>query len=180
MKRIFAFLLMLMLMLTSASCIRLTPVLPTDTDTDTTDTDPETDTEAEPSVDAPAWPDAATAAKAFFEGTAGGVVDIDKREYSYEEMVADLAELNALYPTRFSYRSFGQSVAGRELYVAVLGNPNAEQQLLVSAGIHGREYLTPLLVMKQMEFTLAHYENGDYNGIPYSTLFENCCLYVVP
>ena len=131
-------------------------------------------------VFAPVWTDASRCANLFFENVKTAVVDHSKREYSYAEMEVDLAALAQAYPTRFSYRSFGQSVVGRELYVAVLGNPNAKKQILVSAGIHGREYLTPVLVMKQIEFYLYYYNVGEYNGIPYRTLFENCCFYIVP
>ena len=95
-------------------------------------------------------------------------------------MVSDLAALKARYPAHLSYRSVGRSVAGRELYVAVLGNPDAPQQAVVSAGIHGREYLTPLLVMKQLEFYLHYYDVGDYRGTSYADLFENCCFYILP
>ena len=176
MKRFFLCCLLWMLTVSCVSCIRLIPP-----EAEESESQSETKEESTPTIpNAPAWVNADTAAKAFFEGTAGGAVSLEKREYSYEEMEADLAELAARYPAQFSYRSFGKSVSGRDLYLAVLGNPNAEQQLLVSAGIHGREYLTPLLVMKQMELLLAHYQNGNYNGIPYATLFENCCLYVVP
>ena len=115
-----------------------------------------------------------------FLQTSNAVVDCSSREYSYSEMEADLAELAKAHPSRFSYRSFGQSVAGRELYVGVLGNPNATRQVVISAGLHGREYLTPLLVMKQLEFYLTYYDVGQYNGIPYATLFEEICFYVIP
>jgi len=109
-----------------------------------------------------------------------GIVNTSRSEYSYEEMEDDLALLAAAYPARFSYRSFGKSVLGRELYVAVLGNPNAHKQILVSAGIHGREYLTPLLVMKQLEFYLAYYASGSCEGLSFDSLFGDVCFYVVP
>ena len=118
--------------------------------------------------------------RAFLDPTAETIVDVSKREYSYTEMVEDLEALADAHPTRFSYRSFGKSVAGRDLYVAVLGNPNASRQILVSAGIHGREYLTPLLVMKQLEFYLTYYDVGSYGNISYATLFDSICFYVVP
>ena len=124
------------------------------------------------------WQSGENNAAAFFE--AKGIVDHSKKEYSYYEMIDDLAELGRTYPAHFSYRSIGKSVVGRDIYVAVLGNENAPRQILVSAGIHGREYLTPLLVMKQLEFYLAYYDMGECNGVAYSTLFENYCFYVVP
>ena len=150
------------------------------TDTQTEKTENTTDASSDP-LDPPSWESAVAEAQRFFEKQNGErIVDHSKREYSYAEMQGDLEELAALYGEHFSYRSFGRSVAGRELYVAVLGDPQAKQQILVSAGIHGREYLTPLLAMMQIEFTLYYYNVGAEDGISYRDLLDNCCFYIVP
>lgn len=159
---------LLALLLGLTSCISSAPPVVSPTQESPTSTEPPL-----------SFTDPADAA-ALFLSSPKGIVDCSAREYSYAEMEADLAALASAYPTRFSYRSFGRSVAGRELYVGVLGNPNAQKQVLVSAGIHGREYLTPLLAMKQLEFYLTYYDVGSYNGIPYVDLFERVCFYVVP
>lgn len=109
-----------------------------------------------------------------------GIVDTSKREYSYRDLSCDLAELAEAYPAHFSYREFGKTAAGRSLYVGILGDPDARRQIVVSAAIHGREYLTALLVMKQLERCLALYDTASYDGVPYSTLFGECCFYIVP
>ena len=184
MKRSWFLLLLLALTVSVTACIQLKPTKTPESDSesseaDVSESDTETDTDV-PVVSVPDWVDAYTNAADFFADTENTVVDSTKREYSYEEMVSDLEILAERYPNHFSYRSFGKSVAGRDLYVAVLGNPDAEHQIMVSAGLHGREYLTPLLVMKQMEFYLTFYENGECNGVSYSELFENCCFYMVP
>ena len=128
------------------------------------------------------WSDeqALAAAELMLRHPTGGVVDISKSAYSYDEMVADLQNLAKIYPRYFRCGVIGTSVAGRELYVGVLGNPNAPKQVVVTAAIHAREYLTALLVMKQLEFYLQSYTKGSYKGISYSTLFEECCFYIVP
>ncbi len=126
----------------------------------------------------PAWKTDDVTAKSFLQHD--GIVDISKANYSHEEMAEDLFKLSTLYPKHFSYRSFGKTVLGRDLYVAILGNPDAAKQILVSAGIHAREYLTPLLVMKQIEFCLAYYESGDCSDVSYKDLFDNVCFYIVP
>ncbi len=110
----------------------------------------------------------------------GGIVDVSKQKYTYDEMVSDLSALATVYPRYFSYREIGRSVADRPLYVGILGNPDAEKQVVVSAAIHAREYMTAMLVMKQIEFSLQYYTTGSYHNIPYATLFENVCFYVVP
>ncbi len=184
MKRTLSLFLVLLLLLSTVSCIQLKPAEEGSGTETSAETDPPTQTttgteDTDPSL--PAWNDAQSVAKAFLLSDAKGtIVDCSEREYSYLEMQEDLARLAGLYPQIFSYHSFGKSAAGREMYVAVLGNPNASRQILVSAGIHGREYLTPLLVMKQLEFYLGYYNTGSCGGVSYATLFDNCCFYVVP
>ncbi|MBE6601171.1 MAG: peptidase M14 [Ruminococcaceae bacterium] len=164
MKRIIAIFLIVTLLWIPTSCIK---------------EGPPAETAPPPPVEAPlVWSDSDAIAEQFLMQS--GIVDCSKREYSYEEMVADLNELSAAYPSLLSYRAFGESVLGRELYVAVLGNPNATRQILVSAGIHGREYLTPLLAMKQIEFYLTYSQNGLYGDLGYSALFNDTCFYIVP
>lgn len=177
-RSVLLLLLSLLLLLQSACSFLLPESAGTQTTTVTTQTEP-TDPTPPPTHLFPLWGMADAAAQAFLVNP-HGIVDVSKREYSYGEMKEDLRLLAEIYPSRFSYRVFGQSVAGRDLYVATLGNPNAEKQILVSAGIHGREYLTPLLVMKQIEYYLAYYDTGDYNGFRYSALFDEYCLVIVP
>lgn len=175
MKKPLSILLSLLLCLSLASCIQIPQG------------DAVTEKAQESETDAPVNPpalkdfsDPSAVALAFLQEPNGAIVDCSEREYSYAELQADLTALAEAHPTRFSYRSFGKSVAGRELYVGILGNPNAKKQVLVSAGLHGREYLTPLLVMKQLEFYLTYYDVGHYDGIPYATLFDEVCFYVIP
>ncbi len=130
----------------------------------------------------PVWNDTqlTAAAQSILAAPSAGIVDVSNARYTYYAMQADLDALSKLYPALFSYRSIGKSVAGRDIYLAVLGNPNAPRRILVSAGIHGREYMTSQLTMKQLEFYLANYAVGTCQGIPYATLFEECCFYVLP
>ena len=170
-------LLLLALVLILSSCIQMPPSKAVSSEESGAPSQSVTATDAPPTVD---FSDPAAVSLNFLQNNSHAVVDCSSREYSYAEMEADLAALANAYPSRFSYRSFGRSVAGRELYVGVLGNPNASRQVVVSAGLHGREYLTPLLVMKQLEFYLTYYDAGHYDGIPYATLFEEICFYVIP
>jgi g-D-glutamyl-meso-diaminopimelate peptidase len=108
------------------------------------------------------------------------VVDTEKAEYTYAEMVEDLSLLKKRYGDKMSYETIGTSLDGRSIYAVTLGNPNAENQIIISAGIHAREYMTPMLVMKQIEFYLSNYDTGSYGGIPFSELFEKYALCILP
>ena len=170
MKRLISILLLILLLLPSCTPVPMTE--------DSSDTDPNIGlTDARPAYKP--WDDAEETALQFLS-VQNAIVDCSERAYSYEDMVSDLEALASAHPTRFSYYEFGRSVLGRALYCAKLGNPSAPKQILVSAGIHGREYLTPLLVMKQMEFYLTYYDTGDHNGFSYASLFDEYCFYVVP
>lgn len=166
MKRVIACFTVILLLFQGTACERAKedPPIPTQTDADL------------PSVAVPflGWQTACD-----FLGT-DGIVDVSERAYSYSNMVADLRELSETYPDRFSVESIGTSVAGRTLYLGILGNRNAARQVIVTAAIHAREYLTALLTMKQIEFYLQYYDTGYYNNIPYSELFHSCCFYIVP
>ena len=179
MKRFFACLLILCILTHATACIVLeqVPAVNATDEKEQATTQPQTNTPTA-SVSIP-WSDHETTAELFLTAP-NTIVDCSKRTYTYLEMTEDLAALQQQFPAHFSYRSFGRSVAGRELYVAILGNPNAEKQILVSAGIHGREYLTPLLVMKQIEYYLTYYDTGNHNGFTYASLFESYCFYIVP
>ena len=168
-------LLSLSLLLLLVSCISV-PEIP-DVSTKASEKTTSAVTAAPPPVLSFDEPDVAAG---LFLNDPSGLVDVSKREYSYAELRTDLEALAAAHPSRFSYRSFGKSVAGRELYVCTLGNPDAQSQVLVSAGLHGREYLTPLLVMKQIEFYLTYYDVGFYGETSYADLFDSVCFYIVP
>lgn len=84
------------------------------------------------------------------------VVSVRTKKYSYAKMSKDIRKLSEKYPEKFSYNVIGYSEDGREIYEITLGNPKADKCMLVVAAIHGREYMTSLLCMKQMEYYLIH------------------------
>lgn len=145
-------------------------------------TEEETETQLPWDDSLPAWSAEETysAAMAVLEDPTGGIVDISAAKYSYGALCDDLEALARAYPARFSYRSIGTTAAGREIWLGVLGNPEAPRQVVVSAAIHAREYLTALLTMRQVEFYLANYGTGSYEGTPYYRLFEETCFYILP
>ena len=111
---------------------------------------------------------------------AGSIVSPREVGYTYPELQEDLTALAEQYSAHFSYQSIGQSVDGREIYACVVGNPNAPKKIMITGGIHGREYLSSLLVMTQIEYYLSNYETGSYNGLAYADMFEQFAFYVLP
>ncbi len=100
--------------------------------------------------------------------------------YTYEEMEADIQELQARYPDLLRVDVTGISADGRNLYALTLGGQNASRHILVHAGIHAREYMNPLLVMEQLEQCLDYYDRGSFHGSTYRDLFTNVAVHIVP
>lgn len=90
--------------------------------------------------------------------------------YTYSQMVADMAALQAKYPGVVTLSSIGASELGLDIPVMLLGDPNAPYQVLLQGAIHGREHMTAWLLMAMADYWLDHslfsYGNVCYHIIP--------------
>ncbi len=100
--------------------------------------------------------------------------------YSHQQMEADIHALKERYPDKVQVNVIGQSRDGKALYEVVIGNPDAPSHVLFQGAIHGREYMTPLLMMNQMELALANYDTGHYDNLALSDMFSQVALHFVP
>ena len=105
---------------------------------------------------------------------APAIVDAADASYSYDDMAQDLLLLQRAFPSRLSVFTAGKSCDGREIYYAMVGNDDAPKTIMIQGGIHGREYLTPQLIMCQMEYYLSRYETE------FSSLFAEFRFCVIP
>ena len=108
------------------------------------------------------------------------IVDTSKEPYLYTELCEDVKLLSYAYPHIISVSWEGKSADGRDIPAILFGNPEAEQTVFIQAAIHGREHLTSLLVMEQLENYAKNYETGSYNGVAYRDIFSKVALFVVP
>lgn len=108
------------------------------------------------------------------------IVDTLGEPYTYEEMIEDLELLSLAYPDIVTVTTEGYSADNRAIPAVRFGNPAAEQVVLVQAAIHGREHLTTLLVMEQLETYAKEYDTGAYGGKTYRDIFSEVALVVVP
>lgn len=115
----------------------------------------------------------------FTEQVKNPVVAVTEK-YSYDRMVQDIGRLKARYGDLMQVREIGTSLDGRQIYEVILGNPDAKKHVLIHAGIHGREYMTPLLAMKQLEYGLEFYGRGSYEGQPLSNILNQAAVHFVP
>lgn len=102
-------------------------------------------------------------------------------KYSYEQMEADIQSLENRYGSaHMKVNIIGNSADGRKIYDIIIGNPNAGKHILIQGAIHAREYMNPLLMMKQIEDGLAFYDTGYYNGRKLSDLLNQVAVHFVP
>ncbi len=92
------------------------------------------------------------------------VVDTDDTVYSYDRLQADLKALQTKYPGFLQLQSLGKTADGRDITLCIIGSPNAANKVFVSAAIHGREYMTSLLCIKQIEQQLYAMGQGEKIG----------------
>ena len=108
------------------------------------------------------------------------VVTLTGSYYTYNEMKEDMRLLAVYYPDILSYRSIGTSADGRDLLCATLGNPEAKAQVIITAGMHAREYVNSYAVMRQLEYYLQNYETVSYKGYTLRELFDQVCFVILP
>ncbi len=102
-------------------------------------------------------------------------------KYSYEQMKTDLEALQKRYGTaHMKVNTIGTSADGRNIYEIVVGNQSAGRHVLIQGAMHAREYMNPLLIMKQVEDALAFYDTGSYNGRKLSDLLNQVAVHFVP
>ncbi|MGN0165238.1 MAG: M14 family zinc carboxypeptidase [Lachnospiraceae bacterium] len=108
------------------------------------------------------------------------IVETQRQFYSYEDMCADLNDIKEQYPDAVQLNAIGLTEDNRTVFEIVLGNPEAEHCILVTAGMEACEYMTSLFTMKLVEY-YAHYAGeGLYQGYSYKELFENCSIHIIP
>lgn len=103
-----------------------------------------------------------------------------KDKYSYEDMATDLETLSKKYPNYMSYTSIGTTADNRQIYEAIVGNSASDTQVLITGSIHGREYITTLLVMKQLEYILYYADTAAFDSRRISDWLKDVCIRFIP
>lgn len=107
-------------------------------------------------------------------------IDTTNFLYTYETMLFDLDRLKATYYEKMIVRTIAITKDNKEVYEIIIGKPNGKKHIIIHAGIHAREYMTSLLVMRQMEYYLQCLEKETYRGILYRDLFSEITFHIVP
>lgn len=103
---------------------------------------------------------------------------VDK--YTHRQLESDIQALKDRYGHRLQVNTIGWSRDGNAIYEIIVGNADAPHHVLLQGAIHGREYMTPLLMMNQVELALANYDTGHYDGMALADMFQQTALHFVP
>ena len=90
-------------------------------------------------------------------------------QYTYDQMVTDMAALQATYPDSVRLDSIGKSEMNRDIPVMIVGNPQAPNHVLMQGAMHAREHFTAWLLMAIMDSSLKA-----------KLLSENVCYHIIP
>ena len=106
------------------------------------------------------------------EGSSEVITEIP--EFTYRKMEEQITKLKDRY-SQIRVSSFGNSLAGRKLYLLKLGS--GSKKIAVLGGIHGREGITSLLTLKLLEEYAANNELGKYN---INSILQETTFYFIP
>ena len=91
-------------------------------------------------------------------------------QYTYEQMLADMASLQAAYPQLVQVGSIGKSEEERDIPVLLLGDPNANKQVILQGAMHAREHFTAWLLMAIADNALTAGKLAD----------KSICYHIIP
>ena len=101
------------------------------------------------------------------------------RRYSYEDIFQEMEELSRQYPDFTVCRSIGTSHDGREIPMMRVGL--GKKTLVLTAGIHGRESVNPILLVKMLEDYCQAFEMQEERyGYQVQSLLDGCSVAVIP
>ncbi|SEA43905.1 g-D-glutamyl-meso-diaminopimelate peptidase [Oribacterium sp. KHPX15] len=101
--------------------------------------------------------------------------------YTYENFESDISRLVSEYGSVVKSSVLGVSADNRNIYELIVGEPSAENQILLTGTTHGREYITSQLVMRQIHDLLSMAKNGGgFKGQGVASLLQTTCIHVIP
>ena len=108
------------------------------------------------------------------------IVSSRDAKYDYADMQADLSELNRYFGEYMKVSSLGTSYDSRSIYCISMGKTSAKKQVVISAGIHAREWRNCHFLMEKLEYFLKNYDEKIYKGKTMRELLKDTCLYLLP
>ncbi|WP_049962937.1 M14 family zinc carboxypeptidase [Ruminococcus sp. HUN007] len=108
------------------------------------------------------------------------VIPASAQIYSYSAMEKDITKLAQQYPSLVHIRSIGRTFDGRQIYDFIIGEENAENQLVLATGMDAGEAETTRAVLAGAEKFLKNYRTGKSEDKSYEELLDGACVHIIP
>lgn len=109
------------------------------------------------------------------------IVDTNRHDYTYAEMLDDIRQLALNYPDYVSWEPADTSVEGRMIPVVRLGRDDARRHIMIQATMHAREYMASHLVMVMIEGTAWKRVHGvKRDGRRFYDILDDVQLTILP
>lgn len=89
-----------------------------------------------------------------------------------------MQELAQQYSDYCEMTKIGTSVQGRGIYDFAIGNPDAEESLLIVSTLHAREYICSAVMMKEIQYYLENY-NRTVGGVKMSNVLKKMQIHYI-
>lgn len=101
------------------------------------------------------------------------------QSYTYEELLRNLQESGAQYPDFTVYKEVGESHDERSIPMLRVGL--GLDALILTAGIHGKESINPVLLTRMaQEYSQAYQDNLNMRNYPVRELLDHCSICFLP
>jgi g-D-glutamyl-meso-diaminopimelate peptidase len=80
----------------------------------------------------------------------------------YESAEAAMLKLHQRYPDITSLKNIGESIQGRDINALRVGR--GEKKIFINGAHHGKEWITSVLILEQIEYILKAYEQNESIG----------------
>ncbi len=112
--------------------------------------------------------------------TGKSVVSTHDSKYSYKDMIGDISKLQKYYGSIIQSKVLAKTADNRKVYSICIGNPDAKKCVVIDSTLHAREWLNSQIMMVNLEYYCRNYDQGQYQGVAYSKLFDRVCIYLLP
>ena len=101
------------------------------------------------------------------------------QSYTYEELLRNLQESGTQYPESTIYKKVGESHDERPIPMLRVGS--GLDTLILTAGIHGKESINPVLLTRMaQEYCQAYQDNSYMGNYPVRELLNHCSICFLP
>lgn len=99
------------------------------------------------------------------------IIDFSKYEYSYNDLISDARALAQTYSKVIKYVTIGKSHDNRDIVMLKLGT--GKKYILFCGGVHGRETVNPIVLLKIAEYYAKEYESFNNVKEKFDILMKN-------